>query len=104
MSDLQLNGRPPPRCILSERSSKRENERRCQRIVESELKDQIMGAHLARAVPVLIIDVAGGLAGCSIALGWWKKSGRAVDRDSVMFLATLFASIALLGMVFAFIL
>ena len=45
-----------------------------------------MEAHLVRLAPLLLIDVVGGLVGFLIALGWWKASGRTMDRDAVMFI------------------
>jgi hypothetical protein len=60
-------------------------------------------AHIIKEAPVLLIDLVGGIVGFIIALGWWKVSGRTVDRDSTIFIAKIFAGIALFGMVLAFI-
>ena len=62
-----------------------------------------MEAHIIREAPVLLIDLVGGVVGFVIALGWWKGSGRTVDRDSTIFIAKIFAGIALFGMVLAFV-
>lgn len=62
-----------------------------------------MEAHIIKEAPVLFIDLVGGIVGFIIALGWWKVSGRTVDRDSTIFIAKIFAGIALFGMVLAFI-
>lgn len=62
-----------------------------------------MEAHIIKEAPVLLIDLVGGIVGFIIALGWWKVSGRNVDRDSTIFIAKIFAGIALFGMVLAFI-
>lgn len=62
-----------------------------------------MEAHIIKEAPVLLIDLVGGIVGFIIALGWWKVSGRTVDRDSTIFIAKIFAGIALFGMVLAFI-
>jgi hypothetical protein len=60
-------------------------------------------AHIIKAAPVLLIDLVGGMVGFIIALGWWKVSGRTVDRDSTIFIAKIFAGIVLFGMALAFI-
>ena len=62
-----------------------------------------MEAHIIKEAPVLLIDLVGGIVGFIIALGWWKVSGRTVDRDSTIFIAKIFAGMALFGMVLAFI-
>lgn len=62
-----------------------------------------MEAHIIKAAPVLLIDLVGGMVGFIIALGWWKVSGRTVDRDSTIFIAKIFAGIVLFGMALAFI-
>jgi hypothetical protein len=62
-----------------------------------------MEAHIIKEAPVLLIDLIGGIVGFVIALGWWKVSGRTVDRDSTIFIAKIFAGIALFGMILAFI-
>jgi hypothetical protein len=60
-------------------------------------------AHIIKELPVLMIDLVGGIVGFVIALGWWKVSGRTLDRDTTIFIAKIFAGIALFGMVLAFI-
>jgi hypothetical protein len=62
-----------------------------------------VGAHIIKEAPVLMIDLVGGIVGFVIALGWWKVSGRTLDRDSTIFIAKIFAGITLLGMVLALI-
>jgi hypothetical protein len=62
-----------------------------------------MEAHMIKEAPVLLIDLIGGIVGFVVALGWWKVSGRTVDRDSTIFIAKIFAGITLFGMVLAFI-
>lgn len=62
-----------------------------------------MEAHIVKELPVLMIDLIGGIVGFVIALGWWKVSGRTLDRDTTIFIAKIFAGIALFGMVLAFI-
>ena len=62
-----------------------------------------MEAHIIKEAPVLLIDLVGGIVGFVIALAWWKVSGRNLDRDSTIFIAKIFAGIALFGMVLAFI-
>ena len=62
-----------------------------------------MEAHIIKEAPVLLIDLVGGIVGFFIALGWWKVSGRTVDRISTIFIAKIFAGITLLGMVLTFI-
>jgi hypothetical protein len=62
-----------------------------------------MEAHIMKEAPVLLIDLVGGIVGFIIALGWWKVSGRTVDRDSTIFIAKIFGGIALFGMFLAFV-
>lgn len=62
-----------------------------------------MEAHITKEAPALFIDLIGGVVGFIVALGWWKASGRTVDRDSTIFLAKMFGGIALFGMLLAFI-
>lgn len=62
-----------------------------------------MEAHIMKEAPVLLIDLVGGIVGFIIALGWWKVSGRTVDRDSTIFIAKIFGCITLFGMFLAFV-
>jgi hypothetical protein len=62
-----------------------------------------MEAHIMKEAPVLLIDLVGGIVGFIIAMGWWKVSGRTVDRDSTIFIAKIFGGIALFGMFLAFV-
>jgi hypothetical protein len=62
-----------------------------------------MEAHIIKEAPVLLIDLIGGVVGFILALGWWKISGRTVDRDSTIFIAKIFGGIALFGMFLAFV-
>jgi hypothetical protein len=45
--------------------------------------------------PLVEIDVAVGVIGCLLAIGWGKSSGREMDRDTVLFLCKLFGGISL---------
>jgi hypothetical protein len=62
-----------------------------------------MEAHIMKEAPVLLIDLVGGIVGFIIAMGWWKVSGRTVDRDSTIFIAKIFGGITLFGMFLAFV-
>jgi dolichol kinase len=59
---------------------------------------------LSKELPVIVIDAVAGLVGFLLALGWWKASGRELDRSAVVFCAKMFAGIVLFGFVLAFIL
>jgi hypothetical protein len=58
---------------------------------------------IMKELPVLLIDVVGAGLGFVIAVGWWKASGRDLDRQAIGFLAKLFGGIGLIGMILAFI-
>jgi hypothetical protein len=58
---------------------------------------------LTREAPALAIDVAVGLVGFGVSFAWGRRSGREMDRDTVLFLAKMWGGIALFGMVMAFI-
>ena len=45
--------------------------------------------------PLVEIDIAVGVIGCLLALGWGKASGREMDRDTVLFLCKMFGGISL---------
>jgi hypothetical protein len=62
-----------------------------------------MEEKIIKELPVLIIDVVGGLVGFGLAVGWGKVSGRDMNRDTVVFLAKIFGGIALFGMFLAFV-
>jgi hypothetical protein len=61
-------------------------------------------ASITKEAPLLFIDLGIGIVGFIISLGWGKVTGRDMDRDTILFLAEMWGVIALLGMVFAFIL
>lgn len=44
--------------------------------------------------PLVEIDVAVGVIGCLLALGWGKTTGRQLDRDTVLFLCKMFGGIS----------
>jgi hypothetical protein len=48
---------------------------------------------------VLSIDLAVGIVGFVISLGWGKATGRDMDRDTKLLLAKVWGGIALFGMV-----
>jgi hypothetical protein len=62
-----------------------------------------MEEKIVKELPVLLIDLVGSGLGFVIAVGWWKASGRDVDRQAIVFLAKLFGGIGLVGMILAFI-
>jgi len=45
--------------------------------------------------PLIEIDVAVGVLGCLLAIGWGRTTGRQVDRDTVLFLCKMFGGISL---------
>ena len=49
--------------------------------------------------PLVEIDIAVGVIGCLLALGWGKASGREMDRDTVLFLCKMFGGISLVFLV-----
>jgi hypothetical protein len=61
-----------------------------------------MEAKLTKLLPLLIIFPAVYCVGLGIALGVWKASGRTVDRDTIYFMAKVFAGIAIFGIVLGF--
>jgi hypothetical protein len=52
---------------------------------------------------VLMIDLAVGIVGFVISIGWGKATGRDMDRDAVLLLAKVWGGIALFGIVMTFI-
>jgi hypothetical protein len=58
---------------------------------------------LTKEAPVLLIDVVMSVVAFFLMAGWWKVSGRQLDRDSVFFLAKICCCICIFGMVLAFI-
>ncbi len=62
-----------------------------------------MESKIIKEIPVLLLDLLGGLAGFIISIAWWKASGRTLDSDAVIFIAKIFSGIALFGMILAFI-
>jgi hypothetical protein len=48
---------------------------------------------------VLMIDLAVGIVGFAISLGWGKAAGRDMDRDTVLLLAKVWGGVALFGVV-----
>ena len=56
-----------------------------------------------KAAPVLIIFFGVGVLGFAMSLGWSKATGGVWDRGKIVFLAKLWGSLALAGMVLAFI-
>jgi len=46
-----------------------------------------------------MIDLAVGIVGFVISLGWGKATGRDMDRDTKLLLAKVWGGIALFGMV-----
>lgn len=62
-----------------------------------------MEEKIVKELPVLLIDLVGSGLGFAMAAGWWKVSGRDLDRQGVVFLAKLFGGIGLVGMILAFI-
>jgi hypothetical protein len=53
--------------------------------------------------PLVEIDVAAGVIGFLMAIGWGKASGGRVDRDTVLFLCKMFGGISLAFLVLIFI-
>jgi hypothetical protein len=49
--------------------------------------------------PLVEIDVAVGVIGCLLAVGWGKSAGRVMDRDTVFFLCKVFGGISLVFLV-----
>ncbi len=45
--------------------------------------------------PLVEIDLAVGVIGCLLAIGWGKTTGRQIDRDTVLFLCKMFGGISL---------
>lgn len=45
--------------------------------------------------PLVEIDVAVGVLGSLLAIGWGKTTGRQADRDTVLFLCKMFGGISL---------
>ena len=71
--------------------------------IQREGINRSLEAHIVKILPVLLIAVVGGVGGFFLSLGWWKASGRAIDRDVVILMAKVFGSIACLGILLAFI-
>ncbi len=63
-----------------------------------------MESRLIKELPVLVIDLVGGSLGFLMSVGWWKASGRALDRDTTIFIAKVFTGIVAFGMALAFLL
>ena len=61
-----------------------------------------MSADTSSKLFVLSMDVAVGVVGFFIALGWWKISGRTVDRASTILIAKIFGGIIIFGMIMVF--
>jgi hypothetical protein len=49
--------------------------------------------------PLVEIDVAVGVIGCLLAIGWGKTIGRETDRDTVLFLCKMFGGISLVFLI-----
>jgi hypothetical protein len=52
--------------------------------------------------PLVEIDLAVGVVGFILGLGWAKASGREIDRDTVFFLFKMFGGISLAFLVIIF--
>jgi hypothetical protein len=53
--------------------------------------------------PVLVIDLAVGVVGFLLSIGWGAATGREMDRDNKVFFAKMWGGIALFGMILVFI-
>jgi hypothetical protein len=53
---------------------------------------------------VFIMDIVVGFVGFGLCMLWGKTTGRAVDRDTTLFLGKIWAGIALFGMIMLFVL
>ena len=62
-----------------------------------------MEAKLVRLEPLIILLLVMGFIGFFAILGWWKLSGREIDRSTILFFAKIVACIVFGGIVFAFI-
>lgn len=49
--------------------------------------------------PLIGIDVAAGVVGTLIAIGWGKIAGRDMDRDTTLFLCKMFGGISLVFLI-----
>jgi hypothetical protein len=58
---------------------------------------------LTKEAPALLIDVVLSIVAFFLMAGWWKVSGRELDRDTTVFLAKICGGICLFGMLLAFI-
>jgi hypothetical protein len=58
---------------------------------------------LTKEAPALLIDVVLSVVAFLLMAGWWKVSGRELDRDATVFLAKICGGICLFGIVLAFI-
>jgi hypothetical protein len=52
---------------------------------------------------VLIIDIGAGIVGFVVSVGWWRLSGRKLDRDALILLGTIFGGITIFGAIPAFV-
>ena len=59
---------------------------------------------LDRALPGIFVEVCTGIIGFILSLGWWKVTGRTVDRKVVLVLASIFGVIMIGGTILIFIL
>jgi hypothetical protein len=62
-----------------------------------------MELSLTKEAPVLIIDVGAGIVGFVISIGWWRLSGRTLDRDALVVIGTIFGGLTIFGAILAFV-
>lgn len=62
-----------------------------------------METRILKEAPAILIDLIVGAIGFAISIGWWKVSGRTVDRDSTIFIAKMWIGIAIFGIFLAFV-
>jgi hypothetical protein len=56
---------------------------------------------LAKEAPVRIIDIGAGIVGFVPSIGWWRLSGRTLDRDALIVMGTIFGGITIFGVTLA---
>jgi hypothetical protein len=57
----------------------------------------------AQVAPVLVIIAGAGIVAFVISIGWWRLSGRALDRDALIVIGLFIGGITLAGIVLAFV-
>ena len=56
------------------------------------------------ALPGIIVETCAGIVGFLLGLGWWRITGRSVNRKFVIIWASIVGAIMFAGIIFLFIL